>query len=488
MAPAKTAPRGTMKPPRAGVKVRTYNVGFGDCHLLAFPAGKEGAFYMLIDCGVHHQYPGGSQRLRKVVEDIIVSTGSRLHVVVATHEHTDHLLGFKYCQDLFSRIDIDELWLGWPEDPDDPLAQSLELHHGKKVKTLAAAAERLGAASPRLAMQVQALLEFEAPALLGASGEKKNELNFLREQSKKKLLASRDYRHPEDPPLVLPGVKGVKVFVLGPPRDVRRIKQLETESEMYLGALGSALPAAGGGDDEQGYWLMQNCPFDGLFCIPREQAASHQEYGRFYQEFYGLDGTSGAPAWRWIENDWLGVAEDLALSINRLTNNTSLALAIELAGDRVLLFAADAQVGNWLSWSELEWENAGPHGETVRGADLLKRVTLYKVGHHGSRNATLKQKGLEIMSASELIALIPVDEAWAKDGGKNWEHPDSRLLERIHEKTKGRLIRTDQIPPGKEPPTNPGLVTEVQWKQFTKKLNWDQGPDRLWIEYTVGTG
>ncbi len=34
---------------------------------------------------------------------------------------------------------------------------------------------------------------------------------------------------------------------------------------------------------------------------------------------------------------------------------------------------------------------------------------LYKVGHHGSHNATLRAKGLELMQSSALIALIPVD-------------------------------------------------------------------------------
>jgi len=37
------------------------------------------------------------------------------------------------------------------------------------------------------------------------------------------------------------------------------------------------------------------------------------------------------------------------------TNNTSLVLAIELEDGDVMLFAGDAQVGNWLSWQDLTW-------------------------------------------------------------------------------------------------------------------------------------
>ena len=41
---------------------------------------------------------------------------------------------------------------------------------------------------------------------------------------------------------------------------------------------------------------------------------------------------------------------EFALKIDNDVNNTSLALALELADKRVLLFPGDAQVGNWLSW------------------------------------------------------------------------------------------------------------------------------------------
>src|SRR5205823_6303443 len=57
--------------------------------------------------------------------------------------------------------------------------------------------------------------------------------------------------------------------------------------------------------------------------------------------------------WRRIDNDWLNAAADLALQLDSMTNNTSLALAIERISDgRVLLFPADAQQGSWLSWDD----------------------------------------------------------------------------------------------------------------------------------------
>ena len=61
-------------------------------------------------------------------------------------------------------------------------------------------------------------------------------------------------------------------------------------------------------------------------------------------------------------------------------NNTSVILLIQ-AGDRRLLFCGDAQIENWeyaLSFA--------PDRKAI--LDLLREVDLYKVGHHGSRNAT----------------------------------------------------------------------------------------------------
>lgn len=63
-------------------------------------------------------------------------------------------------------------------------------------------------------------------------------------------------------------------------------------------------------------------------------------------------------------------------------NNTSVVLLIEV-GEHRLLFGGDAQIENW-GWA---LDRAGKEPELERA---LAAVTLYKVGHHGSRNATPK--------------------------------------------------------------------------------------------------
>jgi hypothetical protein len=113
---------------------------------------------------------------------------------------------------------------------------------------------------------------------------------------------------------------------------------------------------------------------------------------------------------------------------------------------RVLLFPGDAQVGNWESWHDGDWteENGLDKGKKITARDLLSRTVLYKVGHHGSHNATLREKGLEMMTSPELVAMIPVDEKWAlARKPKPWKMPFEPLYSDLKVRTKGRILRID---------------------------------------------
>jgi hypothetical protein len=180
--------------------------------------------------------------------------------------------------------------------------------------------------------------------------------------------------------------------------------------------------------------------------------------------------------WRGIDERWLELSSELALKLDSHTNNTSLALAIELGKNgKVLLFPGDAQVGNWLSWENLRWS---VNGQTITIDDLLKRVVLYKVGHHGSHNATLKEKGLEKMTSDELAALMPVSEKFARDE-KKWPIPHEPLLEELKIHCKNRVIRSDQdfLKESKRPFN----LNKQQWKEFTKRVTSNE----LYVEYKV---
>jgi hypothetical protein len=70
-------------------------------------------------------------------------------------------------------------------------------------------------------------------------------------------------------------------------------------------------------------------------------------------------------------------------TLDSAMNNTSLILLIDVPGvqSQRLLFPGDAQIENW----EYALKFAPDKDQNL---DLLREVDLYKVGHHGSRNAT----------------------------------------------------------------------------------------------------
>ena len=184
-------------------------------------------------------------------------------------------------------------------------------------------------------------------------------------------------------------------------------------------------------------------------------------------------------AWRRIDNDWLGVGADLAIQIDKRTNNSSLVLAFEfLDTNRVMLFVGDAQVGNWLSWKDVQWTIGN---KTVSAHDLLRRTVFYKVGHHGSNNATLKQNGLELMVSPDLSAFIPTNRADAKKIG--WgEMPFEPLLDDLRKRTLDRVICADD-PWLRDTAGQPGFATT---SSAIKGLRHGQTGSAVWVELDIG--
>jgi hypothetical protein len=145
---------------------------------------------------------------------------------------------------------------------------------------------------------------------------------------------------------------------------------------------------------------------------------------------------------RRIDGEWLDPVASLALNLDSDTNNTSLVLAFQLPDGTFMLFAADAQVGNWLSWHDQTYRL--PEGE-LTAEQILNRTRLYKVGHHGSENATLRSKGLEMMTHSGLTAMCStVESEAAKQGKGGWLMPNPHVKAPLLEKSNGRFLRGDR--------------------------------------------
>ena len=120
------------------------------------------------------------------------------------------------------------------------------------------------------------------------------------------------------------------------------------------------------------------------------------------------------------------------------------------------------------------WSGSGV-GAARRAADLLARTVLYKVGHHGSHNATLRDLGLELMTSRELTAMLPVDRPTAKK--MDWKMPFPTLYRRLREKTAGRILDLETgLPAG--PPDG---TSRREWDRFVARTAVH--PD--WVDYRV---
>ncbi|MBK8159072.1 MAG: hypothetical protein IPK59_10010 [Rhodospirillaceae bacterium] len=435
------AKKSSSKKSTARVRVRMYRIGVGDCFLLTFPRKGAADFKMLIDCGVHQSQSGGGDRIREVVADIETVTGGHLDVIVGTHEHWDHISGFKQAEDIFQRITVGEIWFAWTEDDKDPLARQLAGKKEKALKILDGARQR---------MRLMGLGGDDDPftSIMGffgdGAGKKLAEAGKVLKGRTENIV----YHRPGDKPIELPNL-AARVFVLGPPCDIEMIgKSDPTKKESEVFELADAELAAD--PFEAAIAGQYQAVFSGGYVVPLAASKGISFFDRHYWSAAGIDPLQDredtTQDWRRIDSDWLGAATSLALKLDHDTNNTSLVLAIELGpkdkdGD-VLLFAADAQVGNWLSWQEVEWEDYG--GRKITGPDLLRRTRLYKVGHHASHNATLRELGLEMMNELE-VALVPTDSAMAKK--VKWGTlPWPPLLKALDKKTgeRHRVVRSDE--------------------------------------------
>jgi hypothetical protein len=131
----------------ARAKIRMYRHGLGDCFLITLPRKKSASPYrILIDCGVILGTADAITKMTNVVEDIVHESGGKIDLLLATHQHWDHLSGFIQAADSFAKLTVGDVWLAWTEDPKDDLAKKLS---GEREQALASL--RLGVGAMRMA-------------------------------------------------------------------------------------------------------------------------------------------------------------------------------------------------------------------------------------------------------------------------------------------------------------------------------------------------
>jgi len=438
-----------------------YRQGLGDSFLITFDLGGTEK-HMLIDCGSLGATTTGV-KLSDVVADIRSTTKDHIHLLIATHEHWDHVRAFGELAAEFKKIKFDHIWMAWTENPKDPLAQKVAKNKKDLGAALSAASHALTTPtatkeSNGIGLAVRDLLGFFGNETLLGAGKFSEQVNDAMNVVRLGLDAPAEFHSPEDPLIEPDWLPGFRFYVLGPPRDLGALNDTGEHGSSELYGIARALQAAAqfraSGRDLAAYLadssiseesadFESQMPFDSRF---RYALNDEKMRDTFYSTY-----SSKSEDWRRVDDDWLHGASDMALQLDSATNNTSLALAIERISDgKILLFPADAQEGNWLSWHDpkMKWTTTDAAGKKtqIAATDLLNRTVFYKVGHHSSHNATARAKGLELMQQDqELVAFIPVDRAVAlkRNPPGSWKMPAALLYRRLLEKCQGRVVRSD---------------------------------------------
>lgn len=373
------------RPPRPEhIEVRMYQVGFGDCFLLSvrYPrplADGRAERHVLVDFGSTHSPRSHKVDMAAVAGRIAEDCGGRLDVVVVTHRHKDHLSGFANDD---AALTIDELRPGlivrpWTEAPD----------------LAADATAPVGAASRRLLLGLNEGHAF-AQQLAAAIGEHHRGLRdrvrkLADEQVKNAEAVARldewaagaddEYLHAGMASKMEQVVPGMSVEVLGPPTveqhpDVVNARARDPEYWMlYQGFVAAGLPIATLAADD-------HAPDDEA--DPDLDGADEEEAFRAGMATLARDIPAGPARWLAdkLRRQQVHSLKRIVRSLDDALNNTSLILLLTI-GNKRLLFPGDGQIENWrFTLDRL------PKDRALR--KRLGAVDLYKVGHHGSRNAT----------------------------------------------------------------------------------------------------
>jgi len=386
--------------------IRTYQMGFGDCFLLTFQYEAADDRHILIDFGTVKRPEGRTKLFEEVAASIREETDEKLHMVVATHRHKDHIGGFGRAKEgkIIEDLKPDLVVQPWTEDP--------------RIKTDAKHPAASNSGARRQLMQMNRFSDsyFGDNAsgnirhLAAADKDLFDKMTFIGEDNITNVAAvkrlmkmgkagSAVYVHANQELDVSDILPGVEIDVLGPPT-LKQQPSVKTISHK----------------NEDQFWIMQAA------------AASRVANGK----------SDPFPQHKKARGDWdtkwtryrlkkirLEMLYQIVRILDKALNNTSLILLFR-AGGKSFLFPGDAQ---WENWSF-----------ALNDEKILKKlaeVDVYKVGHHASPNATPKklwnvfEKKDTTASHERLISLVSTLSGKYGKKSNNSEVPRGPLIDAL---------------------------------------------------------
>lgn len=432
-----------------GLRVRMFRVGFGDFFLLSVQTAA-GLKHILIDCGVH---AGDIGSIKEAVAQMADDTGRNLALVIMTHRHADHISGFATCKDVFGQFTVEQVWMSWFEDPGDKQTAAFQASLAGVAQQLAQAlAARKNPDGDELRYMAE---NITGPGLAFGKGNANDVALAVLHGGFKNKPPIAYYKAGDTPTLPQDlAAAGLTAQILGPPHDLALVAQMNGKNEQYLAANDPSVS-------------RRIHPFEGVFRI-RGTAYPKAAFRYEHRETVERSVTEAQP----------DVLAAKARQADNTLNNQSLVVLFTFRRKH-LLFVGDAQWGNWENF--LYGGKVGTSGHTAltdASKAILGAVDFYKVGHHGSTNATPKD-ALGAMRDG-CVAMCSTEPGCYGKASTDTEVPRIPLLDAIEKKTNNQLARSDQISAGKKKATA-GLG--ALGKPFSTRAS--SGSDQLYIDYKL---
>ena len=432
----------------AGLRVRMYRVGFGDFFLLTVP-GKTPQ-HILIDCGVTPgtTHAGDIGTIKDAVAHMAKETNNKLALIIVTHRHMDHIIGFSRCEEIFKTMKVDAIWMPYWESEYDEHASKFQV----ALTSLAMDVQQhlaLSAGANRDVDEMLGMLQNATGAdhtpMMAAAGSGKAAKKGTGGGTNAKSLAllktglgvKPEYYARGDKAKLPPALAatGLTAEILGPPPaeaadTFMKLTDLRKGVGQYLGA--SATGGASGKFE----------PFNRAW---RTDASAYPPSA--FREMLPR-GKDLPPA---IGNKQVEAAvnasqPELLLTavktMDAFLNNQSLVVLFTFKGKK-MLFVGDAQAGNWEYWMYGGTPEKAPSIDkiTAEGKSILGDLDFYKVGHHGSTNAT-PITAVDTMGG-EFASMCSTQADTYGNPDKGTEVPRDPLLSALEKKSA--LVRSDQF-------------------------------------------
>jgi hypothetical protein len=386
------------------LRVRVYNVRFGDAILISLPdapAGRAAELrHILIDVGNALGTDGGVDSVfQPVLENVLTElAGSPLDLYIMTHEHMDHVQGLQYGEQkvfprksLKSMLRVRDAWLTASANP-----EYYKTHEDARRKFdeargfLEAMQQYLAAAPDEKTDWIQGLMAINNPRSTDDC------VSYLRE-----LAVNTWYVHRGSDLAKKHPFKEAKLEIWAP----------EEDTSIYYGRFA---PVAFG--------LTSGVGKKDKPTLTMPQPPAGVDAGAFYNL---------------VEQRRRGFGDNL-LTIDKAANNTSIVLCLEWRGWK-LLFPGDAEQRSWLEMNK---------------KNQLAPVQFLKISHHGSVTGTPPPELLDkvlpddttprytVLSAyPDLKKLTKKEQKWVYQGV-----PDREVL--VELQRRSNLRQTVEVPDG----------------------------------------